>query len=245
MLGAGGIPARQPRCQGAARDPRVLPARLAIPDRDRRAFRRSRWGSSASASVNASACSSAVIRLTGSSLAWSAFRAIASTPRTASGSVGSCVEAFGGTHARLDAASIRVAACADSLHRPLRRSACPRTSIAGRSRQRSSARHRGPGPTTCAKRCSRSCGRSEAHSSTGATSTHSRPPTVPIGRRRRPSPTSPDSRSSRRTQRADRRASISRRQPRRPRPLQALQLRRRVALRRAADVRAHGGQGRR
>ncbi len=46
VLDARRLPARQPRRQGAARDPRDVPARRAVPDRRPTSCSRSRWGSS-------------------------------------------------------------------------------------------------------------------------------------------------------------------------------------------------------
>ena len=87
--GAGRLPAGQPRPQGADRDPRVLPARLAVPDGERRPVRRRDRASSASASASACGCSYGATRSSDSWSAWCASRATASTPRTASGSDGS------------------------------------------------------------------------------------------------------------------------------------------------------------
>ena len=90
VLERAGFPPDSHDAKALARDPRDLPARLAVPDRRRRAVRRSRSGSSGSGSASACACSSGATRSTASSPASSASRATASTPRTASGSARSC-----------------------------------------------------------------------------------------------------------------------------------------------------------
>ena len=87
---AGRVPAGQPRPQGADRDPRVLPARLAVPDRQRRAVRdrdgdpRAR-GAPAGAAVRPARSARPVRRVPGAR-----FRATGSTPRTANASPRSC-----------------------------------------------------------------------------------------------------------------------------------------------------------
>ena len=79
-----GLPARQPRRQGAGRGHRHVPARRAVPDRGRRARTRSRAGSSSSASASACGCSCARTATSASSPASSSSRATASTPPTGS-----------------------------------------------------------------------------------------------------------------------------------------------------------------
>ena len=71
------------------------------------------------------------------------------------------LEALGGAGARLDAAAERVAPRARALHHPLRRGAGARLRRGRRSRP-GWCRRSGPGPTTCATRCSRSTARRTA-----------------------------------------------------------------------------------
>ena len=90
VLERAGFPPAQPRPQGADRDPRVLPARLAVPDGQRRAVRdrdgdpRAR-GAPARAAVRPPRPARPVRRVPGRRS-----RATASTPRTANGSPRSC-----------------------------------------------------------------------------------------------------------------------------------------------------------
>ena len=81
-----GLLPRQPRPQGARRDPRDVSARRAVPDLGGRALRDGARASSTSASAGACGCSSAATRSAASSPVSSTCRASASTPRTGSGS---------------------------------------------------------------------------------------------------------------------------------------------------------------
>ena len=87
---ARGLPARQPQREGAARDPRHLPARRAVPDLGATSCSTSRWGSSTSASASGCACSRAATRSGASSRCSCSCRATASTRRTGAASRRSC-----------------------------------------------------------------------------------------------------------------------------------------------------------
>ena len=84
VLERAGFAPGEPRPQGAARDPRGVPARRAVPDRAATSCSTWRWGSSARASASACACSCAATRSSASSRASCSSRATASTPTTAS-----------------------------------------------------------------------------------------------------------------------------------------------------------------
>ena len=152
VLERAGLPARQPRRQGADRDPRVLSratrcsrstADELFDDRD--------GDPRARASASACGCSSAATRSIASSRAWSASRATASTPRTASGSGGSCSRRSAASHLdwTLQLSESLLARVHYIVH-------CPRRGPRGlRRRARSrpgSSRRPGRGPTTCARR---------------------------------------------------------------------------------------------
>ena len=233
--------------QGAARDPRGLPARRAVPDRRRRAVRRSRWGSSGSASASACGCSCAATRSSASS------SCLVFIPRdrfnTENRERVAADPARGvRRHApRLDAAAVRVGARA----RALPRRTAPDGVAADYDVAEIEARlvdARAPGPTTCATRCVEEHGEERGLAAApSATARRSRPATAPTGPRAPRSPTSAGSRSSSR----GRRSSIMSlyrplEAPDGSRALQAVQLRRGdLAVGRAADLRAHGRHGHR
>ena len=90
VLERAALPARQPQREGAARDPRHLPARRAVPDLRRTSCSTWRWGSSTSASASGCGCSRAATRSGASSRCSCSCRATASTRRTGAASRRSC-----------------------------------------------------------------------------------------------------------------------------------------------------------
>ena len=184
-------------------------------------------------------------RSTGSSSASCACRATASTPRTANGSARSC------SRRSAAASSTGRCSCRESVlvrvyyivHCP---TGLPDASTSPRSR-RGSPRRPAPGPTTCARRWSPRTARSAARAVRAATS-DAFPPALPRrldgalgGRRHRP-----DRASSSAAARADHEPVPA--APRREVGTLRCKLFSAdgvLALGRAADVRAHGGEGRR
>ena len=183
-----GLPARQPRREGAARDPRDLPARRALPDRRGRAVR-DRHGHPRPRRAPA--------------------RAAVRPPRPASSASSQCLvflprdrfntrnrervqeilrRGLRRRERRLRAAPLGVGARAHPLHRCAPAAAACRPTTAARSR-RGSPRPRARGATTCARR-SRGVRRGAGTRCSAATATRSRSATATTGWPARRSPTS-------------------------------------------------------
>ena len=110
------LPARQPRRQGARRDPRDVSRATSCSRSTTTSSTRSRSASSSSASASACGCSCARDRTGASSRAWCTSRAIASTPPTAQRIERDPARGARRRERRLDAAADRVGARAHPLH---------------------------------------------------------------------------------------------------------------------------------
>ena len=186
---ARGLPGRQPRREGARRDPRHLPARRALPDPRGRAVRAGH-GHPRPRRAPARAAVRAPRRL----------RALRHVPRVPPARPLQHAQPRahpGDPRARRSTPRASTSRCAcrsrcscastSRVRHPARR-ACPRTT---RPRSSSgSSRRPARGPTSCARRCSRRPARSRAPPATAATATRSRPATARTGSPARRSSTS-------------------------------------------------------